>query len=741
MPRLAGSAPENSTVGSSPAPAQGGAPACPPRAAAAAFLDAGVEQVRAVSPARAKLLAGMGIRTVRDLLTCYPNRHIDLTCVATCAAAPIGQTVTVVGTVHDVVEKHPRPKLDILEVTLTDDTGMLLGVWFRQPWMARKFERGALVAFSGKVAFEYGYKRMNSPYLEFLGSAEQAPTAAYLPVHPSSEKVSATWMRRFIANALQQAAALPDPLPASLRLSRGLVCKKAALRQIHFPATHEELDAAHARLAYEELLCLQLQMMGRRLAETATGAFTAHGMGAVTRGLYAALPFTLTAEQQAAIDDIASDMCAARCMNRMLLGDVGTGKTIVAAFAIALAADTGCQAALMAPTEVLARQHAESLGPLFDACGLRWGLLTGSTPAAEREQLLAQAASGALCCLIGTHALIEPDVAFARLSLAIIDEQHRFGVAQRAALRAKGQGADLLVMTATPIPRTLALALYGDLDTSYIRTRPANRPDPVTRVISRQQRNVAYDAIRAAVKRGQQAYIICPLVGLSRQQRVKRAEDGQMAASLAGGPDISDAKAAEQEAAYLAAKVFPDMSVGLLTGHMSATEKQAAMSSFSSGATSILVATTVVEVGVDVPNATVMLVEDAERFGLAQLHQLRGRISRGNVAGQAFLVADPAADDEELQARMQTIASTCDGFELAEADLRARREGDVLGRRQHGAAALKLANVVDDAALVRQAHDDARALLAADPQLALPEHAALAHELQVTLGAAGEPDA
>ena len=726
----------------------------------ASLLDAAVTEVRAVSPARAKLLATMGIETVGDLLTTYPNRHIDLTRTETCASATVGQTATVVGTVWEVRAKQPRPRLDILEVTLTDDTGALLGVWFRQPWMARRFEKGARIALSGKVTFDYGMKRMNSPFVEFLGGPGDAPTARFVPVHPATEKLSATWMRRFIANALELAADIPDPLPPDLRLRRELVSKKAALRRIHFPTTREELEEARRRLAYEELLTLQLELLSRRAAETSDAPPTAHVRGPRTAALERALPFELTCGQRSAVADITADMTAPAHMNRMLLGDVGSGKTVVAALAIALAADTPyppanspdlayktspgvtdaapsadtsefayktssgaaadapaagsalcCQSALMAPTEVLAQQHAKSLGPLFDAAGVTWGLLTSSTPRSERSRLLAGAADGSVHVLIGTHALIEDDVVFAHLTLAVIDEQHRFGVAQRAALRAKGPGADLLVMTATPIPRTLALAYYGDLDTSYIRERPAGRPDPVTKVISRDERSVAYDAVRRAVSEGHQAYIICPLVGLTREQRAKRAEDGTLEVALRGGEDISDAKAAASEAEFLAAKVFPGMSVGLLTGHMAASEKQESMARFADGRTDVLVATTVVEVGVDVPNATVMLVEDAERFGLSQLHQLRGRISRSEVAGQFFCVADPAADDDELRARMQAIESTADGFELAEADLIARREGDVLGMRQHGASVLKLANVVDDAPLVQAAHADAQELL------------------------------
>lgn len=696
------------------------------------LLAAPVEKVRAVSPARAKNLAKMGIRTVSDLLQNYPHRYIDLSHTASIARAQIGEFVTIVGQVDEVVQKQPRPRMDILEVSLFDGSGILMAVWFRQPWMAKRFAKGMRVAFSGKIGFEYGFKRMNSPLVAFLDDAEKGATDAVQlhSVHHATENVSATWMRRFIANALEQTADLSDPLPADLRVSRNLISKKAALRQIHFPHDKKELAEAHARIAYEEVLCLQLEMMMRRNDETSVGTPHEHTPGEHVRALRKALPYELTDEQEQAVEEISRDMCASACMNRMLLGDVGTGKTVVAAFALALAADSGLQAAMMAPTEVLARQYAQKMGPLFDTCGISWGILTGATPAQERETLLEEAVSGTLSVLFGTHALIEPDVQFAHLSLCVIDEQHRFGVNQRARLRMKGECCDLLVMTATPIPRTLALTLYGDLETSYIRRRPASRPPTQTCVVSRHARGRAYEEIRQALKEGRQAYVICPLVGLSRKKRAEHAESGQMAASLRGGADIADPKAAEQEAAHLQRDVFQGYTVGLLTGHMTSAEKQQVMHDFHEGNIHVLVATTVVEVGIDVPNATMMMIEDAERFGLSQLHQLRGRVGRGQYPGKVFLVADPGKEDTEVQARMDALVSTTDGFELAQADLVARREGDVLGDRQHGAATLKLVNVIDDEKLISFAHEDARALLAHDPHLEAPQNRALHREIQ-----------
>ena len=696
------------------------------------LLDAPVEKVRAVSPARAKHLAKMGIFTVFDLLQNYPHRYIDLSHTASVSRAQIGEFVTIVGQVDEVVQKQPRPRMDILEVSLFDGTGILMAVWFRQPWMAKRFAKGMRVAFSGKIGFEYGFKRMNSPLVAFLDSVEngQGGASQLHSVHHATENISATWMRRFIANALEQTSDLADPLPASLRISRQLISKKAALRQIHFPLNKRQLAEAHKRIAYEEVLCLQLEMMMRRNAETSDGTPHEHAPGERVCALGDALPYELTDEQEQAIEEISRDMCAPRCMNRMLLGDVGTGKTVVAAFALALAADSGLQAAMMAPTEVLARQYAQKMGPLFDSCGITWGILTGATSAQEREKLLDDAASGKLSVLFGTHALIEPDVEFACLSLCIIDEQHRFGVNQRAKLRMKGECCDLLVMTATPIPRTLALTLYGDLETSYIRKRPASRPPTQTVVVSRHARGHAYEEIRQALKEGRQAYVICPLVGLSRKKRAEHEESGQMAASLRGGDDIADPKAAEQEAAHLQRNVFQGFRVGLLTGHMTSAEKQEVMDDFHDGRIHVLVATTVVEVGIDVPNATMMMIEDAERFGLSQLHQLRGRVGRGQYPGKVFLVADPGKEDTDVQARMDALVNTTDGFELAQADLVARREGDVLGDRQHGAATLKLVNVIDDEELISCAHEDALSLLETDPHLETPQNLALHREIQ-----------
>ncbi len=536
------------------------------RVARLAAFDEPVTAVRFVDAPRAELLSRLGVHTVEDLLRHYPSRWLDLRETAPLGALPTGFEVTAVGIVHEVTVKRPKPRLTITEVAIVDDTGVLIGVWFNQPYLAQRFKPGDRVAFAGKVQREYGMRQMRNPFVERLGTSDEASMLGrILPVHPATEGLSTNWMRRLVLEALDQYGDVPDFLPAAIRSRRGLYPLGPALRAIHFPPDEEARAAARRRLAYDELLAIQLGMALRRHAVVDERAGHAHvASGAHVAALLAALPFELTGDQRTASGEIAGDMVAPRPMNRMLLGDVGSGKTVVAAIALARAADSGTQAAMMAPTEVLARQYAASVGPLLDAAGVSWRLLTGSTPAAERRDTLAGVASGAVSVLLGTHALLTGSVSFRHLTLAIVDEQHRFGVDQRLGLRAKGEAADMLVMTATPIPRSLALTLYGDLDTSYLRERPGGRgPDHVsTRLVPRSGRAEAYDAVRSAVAGGRQAYVVCALVDES---------------------DASEAKAAVKEAERLRAKEFPDLRVGLLTGQMKPADKIAAMRSFRAG--------------------------------------------------------------------------------------------------------------------------------------------------------------
>jgi ATP-dependent DNA helicase RecG len=677
--------------------------------------DEPVTAVRYVDGPRADALARLGIANVGDLLRHYPNRWLDLRTTAPLARLPLGMDATAVGTVHEVIVKRPRPRLSVTEVAITDETGVLVGVWFNQPYLQQRFRVGDRVAFAGVVQMEFGLRQMKTPFVERLGSSDEASwLGRILPVHPATEGLSSNWIRRLVAEAIAQFGDVPDPLPAEVRVRRDLVPRATALADIHFPHDVESRDAARTRLAYEELLMVQLGMATRRHALVVERKGFAHVKGGAAHDAVAtALPFELTGDQTRAVAEIARDMASRRPMNRMLLGDVGTGKTAVAAFALAAAADSGTQAAMMAPTEVLARQYSRALGPLLDAADISWRLLTGSTAAAERRQILAGLESGDVAVAFGTHALLTEKVVFRRLTLAIVDEQHRFGVSQRLGLRGKGEAVDMLVMTATPIPRSLALTLYGDLDASYLREHPSAgaRDRIVTRIVPKSGRDEAYDTVRTAVAAGRQAYVVCAIVDES---------------------DTTEATAAVREAERLQKRVFKDLRVGLLTGQMRAAEKMAAMDEFVAGRIDVLVATTVIEVGVDVPNATVMIVENAERFGLAQLHQLRGRVGRGGHGGEVLLFAD--AKTAEAKARMTAFVSTSDGFALAEQDLILRGEGQLLGERQHGLPELRIASIARDAALIEQAREDARRIVEADPHLTDPRDALLLQEMRRSYG-------
>lgn len=689
------------------------------RADAAAAAQLPVAELPLVDLKRADALSNLGVRTIGDLVRHYPFRYLDLSTVSDMRTVPAGRDATVVGRVHDIKVKHPKPRLSITEIALVDGTGALIGVWFNQPYMASRFRVGERVAFAGQVSFEFGLKQMRSPFVERLDDETGGPEIArIIPVHHATEGLSTNWTRRLVTEALRMAGSVPDPLPAAIRLRHGLDPLRSALQNIHFPDTADDAVRARRRLAYDELLAVQLAMALRRqrfMHETHGHQHEVEGTALST--LASALPFRLSDEQRAAVAEILADMRAPHPMNRLLLGDVGTGKTVVAAHALAVCADSGTQAAMMAPTEVLAAQYARAVGPLLDSAGITWALLTGSTKPAERRRVLEGLASGAICVAFGTHALIQKDVVYHRLSLSVVDEQHRFGVQQRLTLRSKGEAPDLLVMTATPIPRSLALTLYGDLDTTYVRHRPGGRGAGhiVTRVVPMNGRADAYQAVRDAAAGGKQAYVVCALVDES---------------------DTLQARAATTEARRLQRQVFPELRVGLLTGQMPTAEKVASMERFRDGEIDVLVATTVIEVGVDVPAATVMIVEDADRFGLSQLHQLRGRIGRGKDPGLFMVFADARTAD--ARARMEAIASTDDGFELAELDLRLRGEGEVLGDRQSGVPGLRLASLSGDADLLDAARADAREIVRSDPALTDPAHVPLREDTVRRIGATWE---
>lgn len=700
------------------------------RVARTCALCSPAAHLRYVTGSRREALARMGLARVRDVLLHVPHRYLDFSHVVSIACADVGQDATIRARVDRVRTRRPRPKLSIVELSLVDDTGVLIANFFRQPWIADQVSVGDEVAVSGRVSFAYGFRQMSSPLLEVLANKEDNTQdyARILPVHSVSEGLSVAWMRRIVAATLASSADVCDWLPASITARLGLMTLARALREVHFPATLEQAEQARRRLAFDELLCLQLALRTRKNIELAGSTPTAHTLdGPFVQALRASLPFSLTQGQEQAVSEIVADMAASAHMSRLLLGDVGTGKTAVAACALAVCADSGTQAAFMAPTSVLARQHAERVGPLLAAAGIQSVLITGSTPADDRRRFCEALADGSCTVAFGTTALLSDDVQFKCLSLVVIDEQHRFGVGQRAALRNKGTGVDLLAMTATPIPRTLALSLYGDVELSRLTERPHAGSGMDTKVIPPSSLDIAWGAIREALAAGHQAYVICPLVD--------EADDG---AELDDVPEAlrttRSAHAATKTLQELTTQVFPEASCDLLTGKMSAAEKDAAMERFSSGKTQVLVATTVVEVGVDVPNATVMVVLDADRFGLATLHQLRGRVGRGKDRGLVYLSCS-AKKGTPARKRLAALERTDDGCKLAELDLSLRREGEVLGYRQSGGVTLTLCDLDQDRDLVEAAHAIAQRLAAADPSLSASEHRALAFEVRDRFGA------
>src|SRR6266487_4593394 len=620
--------------------------------------------------------AAFGYRTVRDLLEHCPRRYLTRGDLTDLAHAKAGAEVTLVGTVKGIAKKLPRRNLRILEIRVGDRGGAWVCTWFNQPWHAAKLPVGTMAAFSGRLVWKTGRLTMANPGYEVLREGDDPEGFAneIIPVYPATKDISSGRLRRAAGALLGAFGQVPDFVPEDLR-------------------------------------------RGHRLQPD----------GELTKRLVGCLPFQLTGAQSRAIAEIGADLARPKPMHRLLQGDVGSGKTVISLWALLAAVQSGFQGALMAPTEVLADQHFINLrgllGPLGEGSGGDWGggglfggprlaVLTANVTGAARERLLAEVAGGDVDILVGTHALLSEGVSFRRLGAVVVDEQHRFGVHQRVRLREKGDQPHVLIMTATPIPRTLALTLYGDLDVSTLDELPPGRTPVATHVVADAAlRERAYQRVREEVAAGHQAYVVCALKDES---------------------DKLEVRSAKTEAERLRGEVFPDLRVGLVYGDMPAREKEATMDAFRAGDVDVLVSTTVIEVGVDVPNATVMLVEDADRFGLSQLHQLRGRVGRGRAPGVCILFADPQT--EEGRARMAAIASTTDGFALANEDLRIRGEGTVFDARQSGLSDLKLARLVEDFEWVRKARSDAFALVEVDPELGEPEHRQLKQEVLARLG-------
>ncbi len=669
-------------------------------------LNASLTVLQGVGPKNAKTLEKLGLYTLGDILYNFPRRYDDYSQLKPIKSLWYGEQVTVIGTVQSVTGRPIRGgKSHITEVILNDGTGALRLSWFNQPWLTNRLRQGVAISVSGKIDQYLGRLVMNSPDWELV-ETESLHTNRIVPIYSLTAKVTQKWLRKIMNQVVSYwAPKLTDHLPESVRTAANLPDLSTALLNVHFPDTQEDLQAARRRLAFDEIFFLQMGVLRQKRDWQSVTARIFDVSDEWLQSRKDALPFTLTKVQSKAISDIIVDVGSGRPMNRLLQGDVGSGKTVVAAMAIDIIVHGKAQAALMAPTSILAEQHYRSIQKMlvngqedeFKPEEIR--LLVGDTPEKEKEEIRAGLADGSVKVVVGTHALIEAPVQFKDLQLAIIDEQHRFGVEQRAALREKGENLHLLVMTATPIPRSLALTLHGDLDISIMDEMPQGRQPIETHVLRPRERERAYTMIRAQVLEGRQAFIVYPLVEESEK---------------------IEARAAVDEHASLQAEVFHRLKLGLLHGRMKPAEKDEVMEKFRNKEYDILVATTVVEVGVDVPNATVMLIEGADRFGLAQLHQLRGRVGRGMEKSYCLLI--PTNNDDTENERLLAMAQSNDGFVLAEKDLQQRGPGEFLGTRQSGyGSTLRMASLTD-IALIEEARERAKALFAEDANLEKPEH-------------------
>jgi ATP-dependent DNA helicase RecG len=706
------------------------------------LTEVSVSEIRGIGKEKIRPLIDAGIITVADLLHHLPRTYVDRSDRPPLDRLPVGSEVTIIAEVKTIGTRRPKSKLSITEARISDDTATLKVVWFNQPFRERQLPPGTEAVFAGTVESFRGSLQMANPLVAVVDSRkEELHTGRIVPIYPQVAKAKPFEFINWMAVALRRARPIPDPVPEVLLAEHGLMSREEAYADIHFPDDLQQVGPARQRLAYDELLRLELALAlrKRRQTEDATG-FAHHSTGELADRFIGGLPYELTDAQRRVIGEILADLMEAHPMHRLLHGEVGSGKTVVAVATLLHGVEGGWQGAIMAPTEVLADQHflgvtgllhQAGLSPepfsapsdlgmesLFgsDAPAVHIGILTGSTastnyrPDISRAELLDDVATGQVDILVGTHALIQEGVHFARLGVAVVDEQHRFGVSQRVLLKEKADSIepDLLIMTATPIPRTLSMTLYGDLDVSGLDEMPPGRSPVRTKLLSRAEESKAWGLIEEEVKAGRQAFVVCPLV-----------EDSAKV-------EAASAKAEHERLTRL----LPGLRVGLIHGQLRPADKEASMSAFRDGDTDVLVSTTVIEVGIDVPNATVMVIEDADRFGLSQLHQLRGRVGRGSHPGACLLISDAASD--EAAERLGAMVATNDGFELAEADLKIRGQGTVFGERQSGMADLRIADLFRDFELLVAARRDAFAIVDGDPDLA--DHPDLADEVRAFLG-------
>jgi ATP-dependent DNA helicase RecG len=696
-------------------------------------LEISLEALGGVGPKLAAAAAEAGIGTVGDLLLRFPHSHRDRTIVPVATLEPKKQATVLVEVIGSP-SNFRRRGLSILSVKVGDDSGSVRATWFNQPWVSQKLSPGSSLLLTGsrdKRGFrvsEYevleggegrgaradaGFSASEAGEAREVGGAEKRtprppghpdprPDRQLVPVHPATEALKAQRIRQWMEQAVRWVGNVLEPLPVELRLRRGLAGAADAVKAVHFPESEEDVEEARKRLVFEELFLYQALLTTRKQSHRAARPAPKLGKpGELVGRWIESLPFEPTRDQLKAFDEIDADLDSGEPMQRLLMGEVGSGKTVVALYSMLRALEAGFQAVLMAPTETLAEQHAVTLGKLLAEDATPFALLTGATPAARRREALERLATGELGLAIGTHALIDPAVRFARLGVCVVDEQHRFGVEQRRALdekRVEGMVPHVLHMTATPIPRTLSLTAYGDLDTTALHELPAGRQPVETRLVEDDDRAAAYEFVRAQLREGRQAYVVCPLVEESEKIQ---------------------GRAAEVEAGRLASEELGGFSVGVIHGQMPSARKAEAMEAFVSGATDVLVATTVIEVGIDVPNATVMIIEGAERYGVSQLHQLRGRVGRGAHSSHCLLFPEDAGG--MARRRLKAVERERDGFKLAEVDLTLRGEGEVLGTRQSGLPRFAVAELPEETPILVAARDEVLALLRRHESLDAPE--------------------
>lgn len=673
-------------------------------------LESPVQYLKGIGPKRARCLEKIGVATVRDLLYLLPRRYLDYTAIRCIRDLRIDDDTTVIGRVTMTEHRTTRHRTSLITLLVADDTGSVVVRWFNRPDLKKKFKAGDWLLLSGPVSY---YRRLQfvNPLYEILTPAdlEERKAGAIIPIYPLTEGLTIWDVRRAVRRILEQMPAnLTETVPEFLRQRRGLVTLAEALRDLHFPGTMADAARARRRLVYDEFLRFELVVARRRARMAREPGLVQPEAGKLTSAFVRSLPFVFTDEQKRVLEEIRADMARAVPMNRLLQGDVGSGKTVVALYACLISAENGHQAAFMAPTEILAEQHYLVHADRLRRIGVKPVLLTGSLRRDERNEILKKIGGGEAVIVIGTHALIEGDIMFKKLGLVVIDEQHRFGVMQRAALVNKGVNPDFLVLSATPIPRTLALTLYGDLDVSTLAEKPPGRGAVITRLVRNAEQKKIYDFIRGAIADGRQAFVICPIIETSEKIDLKSVQEAYQ--------EVTDE--------------FPGYKSAVIHGRLKTQERMAIMDSFRAGRIQILVATTVIEVGVDIPNATIMIIRHPDRFGLAQLHQLRGRIGRGEDKAHCFLFLERFVNPDAF-ARLKFFEQHNDGFALARMDMKLRGTGEILGQRQHGLPDIVIGDLEQDQELLFAARDDAADIIHADPNLTQSLH----QSLKVLLGA------